>query len=345
MRLGLMGTTDDGKRAATLLGTGALCAATYLIDILCAGLNDPGSAALTANVALPLDLMVVALLAFWITYVRPRGKSLTTASLIIRYEVPSQDAQPYREGERLRRQGLCGGLRACCPEATSRDGVGHVTGMWDRRAGMGARSVPERVRATRPRGTTARAIGGHHCACEYRSAAEGGRRRTRMGRCVGKTGEGRGYVPDPGRASGSGTATPGSGDWAVAPSASAPVRGLLGEHSRADDADRIWALARVSCVRGVTPARDARRVREQSALSLALPSVALGERDRGELLDALGRRQGPPLASGRALAEASSRLVAACGRVVGSGSLPDDLAGKGCRLGATHCDQTGLPVA
>lgn len=103
MRLGLMGTTDDGKRAATLLGTGALCAATYLIDILCAGLNDPGSAALTANVALPLDLMVVALLAFWITYVRPRGKSLTTASLIIRYEVPSQDAQPYREGERLRR--------------------------------------------------------------------------------------------------------------------------------------------------------------------------------------------------------------------------------------------------
>ena len=28
---------------------------------------------------------------------------LATASLIIRYEVPSQDAQPYREGERLRR--------------------------------------------------------------------------------------------------------------------------------------------------------------------------------------------------------------------------------------------------
>ena len=122
-----------------------------------------------------------------------------------------------------------------------------------------------------------------------------------MGRCVGKAGEGRGYVPDPGRASGSGTATPGAGDWAVAPSASAPVRGLLGERSRADDADRIWALARVSCVRGVTPARDARRVRGQSAPSLALPSVALGERDRGGPPGALGRRQGPPLAPGRRL--------------------------------------------
>ena len=102
-----------------------------------------------------------------------------------------------------------------------------------------------------------------------------------MGRCVGKAGEGRGYVPDPGRAFGSGTATPGSGGWAVALSASAPVRGLLGERSRADDADRIWALARVSCVRGVTPAGDARRVRGQSAPSPALPSVALGERGPG----------------------------------------------------------------
>lgn len=31
------------------------------------------------------------------------GLVLDTASLIIRYEVPSRDAQPYREGERLRR--------------------------------------------------------------------------------------------------------------------------------------------------------------------------------------------------------------------------------------------------
>lgn len=67
--------TGDGRRAATLLGAGALCAAVYLIDILCAGLSDPGSVALAANVALPLDLMAVAPLAFWLAYVRPRGKS------------------------------------------------------------------------------------------------------------------------------------------------------------------------------------------------------------------------------------------------------------------------------
>lgn len=63
MRLGLTETTDD-KRAATLLGACALCAAAYLVGILCAGLSDPGSAALTANVAPPLDLMVMAPIVF-----------------------------------------------------------------------------------------------------------------------------------------------------------------------------------------------------------------------------------------------------------------------------------------
>ena len=77
MRLGLMETTDDGKWAATLLGAGALCAAAHLIDILRVGLSDPDSATLTVNVALLLDLMVVAPLAFWMAYVRPRGKSLS----------------------------------------------------------------------------------------------------------------------------------------------------------------------------------------------------------------------------------------------------------------------------
>lgn len=64
MRLGLIETTDDSKRAATLLGAGAICAAAYLVDILCAGLSDSDSVAFTSNVALLLDPIMVALLAF-----------------------------------------------------------------------------------------------------------------------------------------------------------------------------------------------------------------------------------------------------------------------------------------
>ena len=77
MRLGLTETTDDGKRAATFLGACALCATVYLIDILCTGLDVPGSATLTAIVALSLDLMVVVPPVFWIAYVLPREKSLS----------------------------------------------------------------------------------------------------------------------------------------------------------------------------------------------------------------------------------------------------------------------------
>lgn len=51
MRLGLMEMTVDGKRAVTLFGAGGICATAHLIDFLCAGLSDPGSAALTANAA------------------------------------------------------------------------------------------------------------------------------------------------------------------------------------------------------------------------------------------------------------------------------------------------------
>lgn len=61
--------------------------------------------------------------------------SLTTASLIIRYGARSPDAQPCREGERLRRQKLCRGLRAAYPETIFRDRVRHVMGMWDRGQG------------------------------------------------------------------------------------------------------------------------------------------------------------------------------------------------------------------
>lgn len=64
MRLGLMETTGDSKRAATLLGADVICAAAYLVDILCAGLSDPDSAAFTSNVALLLGPITVALLAF-----------------------------------------------------------------------------------------------------------------------------------------------------------------------------------------------------------------------------------------------------------------------------------------
>jgi transposase len=91
--------------------------------------------------------------------------------------------------------------------------------------------------------------------------------------------------------------------------------------------------------------KDLARFLEMSVLSLRHPGLRVGYDAMRGLYEGLGRRQGPVLAFERALAEASSKLVAVDGHVVGSGSLCNDLAGKGYRFGATHCDQMNLLMA
>lgn len=62
---------------------------------------------------------------------------------------------------------------------------------------MGKYSVPEDIRAMKPRGTMVKAIDGRYYVYDYACTSEGGVRRTRMGRCVGKIVEGEGFVPNP----------------------------------------------------------------------------------------------------------------------------------------------------
>lgn len=61
---------------------------------------------------------------------------------------------------------------------------------------MGKYSVPEHIRAMKPRGTMVKAIDGRYYVYDYACTSEGGVRRTRMGKCVGKIVEGEGFVPN-----------------------------------------------------------------------------------------------------------------------------------------------------
>ena len=52
---------------------------------------------------------------------------------------------------------------------------------------MGTYSVPAEIRALKPKGTMVKKIPGGYYVYEYRmERGEDGKRRTRMGRCVGK---------------------------------------------------------------------------------------------------------------------------------------------------------------
>lgn len=60
---------------------------------------------------------------------------------------------------------------------------------------MGKYSVPESIRRLKPKGTMVKAINGHYYVYEYQSVVEDGKRKTRMGRCVGKIDE-LGFTPN-----------------------------------------------------------------------------------------------------------------------------------------------------
>ena len=121
---------------------------------------------------------------------------------------------------------------------------------------MGKYSVPEHIRAMKPKGTMVKAIGGHWYVYEYRSVRSGGKRRTEMGANVGKIEEGVGFVPNSNYARGGEVTTLEFGQYAVALANSGGVLELLRGHFNPQDAAQVYALAVVNCVNGMQPAEQ-----------------------------------------------------------------------------------------
>lgn len=210
---------------------------------------------------------------------------------------------------------------------------------------MGKYSVPAAIRAMKPKGTMVKAIGGHYYVYEYRSVTEGGRRRTRMGRCIGKIEEGRGFVPNGGRVRAAEVTTLEFGQYAVALANSRGVLDALLRHFNADDAEQIYSLAVVCCVNGMQPAKDAGRHFAMSVLSLRFPSVRMGPGTLSSLLDALGRRQGAVASFEAELCARSGEEVAIDGHAMPSSSRLNDLAEPGYRRPRLGSDQVNLLMA
>lgn len=210
---------------------------------------------------------------------------------------------------------------------------------------MGKYSVPEGIRAMRPRGAMVKAIGGRCCVYEYRSVTEGGWRRTEMGPCIGSITEDGGFAPNGSRARAGEVTTLEFGQCSVALACSGGVLGLLREHFNPRDADQIYALAVVCCVSGMQPAKGAGRHFAMSVLSLRFPGVRLGPDALATLLDSLGRRQGPVMSFEAALCASSGPEVAVDGHAMPSSSRLSDLAEPGYRRARLGSDQASLLMA
>ena len=123
----------------------------------------------------------------------------------------------------------------------------------------GKYSVPERIRAMKPKGTMVKAIGGRWYVYEYRSVVRDGKRKTEMGRCIGSITEEDGFVANGARAAAGEVTTLEFGQYAVALANSGGVLAMLKGHFDPRDAALIYCLALVSCVNGMQPAKDAGR--------------------------------------------------------------------------------------
>ena len=210
----------------------------------------------------------------------------------------------------------------------------------------GEYAVPEEIRAMKPKGTMVKKIPGGYYVYEFKTVrGEDGRRRTKMGPCIGKIDPERGFVPNASSLRSQEWRTLEFGQWAVADDLAQGVRALLGEFFNAEDADRVFVVALCHFVEGLTYMKDVRGLYEMSVLSLRYPGLRLGPDAVATLYDDLGRRDGPVMELQRALAARCSGAVAIDGHVVGSCSRRNDLSSKGYKFPKLGEPQANLLMA
>ena len=203
---------------------------------------------------------------------------------------------------------------------------------------MGNYAVPEEIRAAKVPGTMVKAIAGKYYVYRFRTVREDGRRKTRMGACIGKIQPGIGFVPNDRRVLSDELTTVDFGEWAIALANSGRTHAMLGECFNAEDAARIYLAALIHFVRGFTPARDMAEHYGTGLLALRFPGMKMGEAALSAFYDALGRRQGGVREfERRRLAEVPGAL-AVDGHVVPGTSLGSDLFEKGYKF-----DKFGMP--
>lgn len=211
---------------------------------------------------------------------------------------------------------------------------------------MGSYSVPPEIRAMKPKGTMVKKIPGGYYVYEYRmERREDGRRRTVMGRCVGKITLAEGFVPNGGTLRDERVTCLDFGEWAIALENSRGTRALLRRFLDEGDADRIYVAALVFFVQGFTYTKSISRFVEMSVLSLRFPSVRLGRDAAGSLYEDLGRRQDRALRMQQALVAASVGPVAIDGHVIGCRSGESGISAKGSKFKRIAEEQVNLLMA
>ncbi len=210
---------------------------------------------------------------------------------------------------------------------------------------MAAYSVPEHIRALKPKGTMVKAIknGYYVYTCTNRKG-EDGKWRLKMGSVIGSIKEGVGFIPNDNFCTEEKVSVVEYGQYAIAYEASKCVLAQLKEFFNPLDATRIYLLALLFMVNGHTSLKNISELFLQSCLSVRYPTVSMSCGILSDLLDALGRREDRPLQYQQHLLDESCR-IAIDGHCIESYSHENDLAQYGNKYRTTGEMQINVLMA
>ena len=210
---------------------------------------------------------------------------------------------------------------------------------------MGDYSVPETIRAMKPRGTIVKRLKGHYYVYTCRNEKrDDGKWHLTTGKAIGSVREGIGFVPNDGYNSEGRASVLEYGRYAPALTSSLGELERLERHFNPLEATEIYVLALLFCADGYMPLKSVGEHYTQSYLSVRYPSLRMGASSLSGLLDSLGRYRERQEAYQQELLGTAGN-IAVDGHCVESYSRGDCLAQYGNKYGETGEMQVNLLVA
>ncbi|MEG2640831.1 MAG: transposase [Bacilli bacterium] len=212
---------------------------------------------------------------------------------------------------------------------------------------MGVYSVPENIRKFKPKGTMVKVINGNkYYVYEYKSVTdEFGKRKTKMGKLIGKIIEGKGFVPNATNCIDNAVTTLEYGQYKVVVDNSKNTYKILLDIFGYDDAARIYSMAVINYVNGFSYLKDFKQYYEQSYLHLEFNGIKMGYTALSNLLDSLGRKQTRVHEFENKLIHESSKELAIDGHVIPNYSHENDLAENGNKFNKIGDSQLNVLMA
>lgn len=209
---------------------------------------------------------------------------------------------------------------------------------------MGKYSVPEEIRKFKPKGTMVKVINGNkYYVYEYKSYKDDcGKRKTQMGKMIGKIIEGKGFIPNDTYACDGFITTLEYGQYKLVYENSKEVFQSLLDVFNYEDAARIYVMALISYVNGYTSIKNFSKYYEQSYLNIEFNGIKMGATSLSTLLDNLGRKGDKVNRFEENLTNSSSREIAVDGHVIPNYSLENDLADYGNKYRQINDTQVNL---